>query len=209
MTPPPASALAADTGRVNQKRRTRKALLEAAARLAREGRTPTLEEVAEAALVSRATAYRYFQNVEDLLLEAALDVAVPNADDLFAGGGPADPLARVERVETALHEMMAVNEVQLRMMLIHSLERRLKGEADETLPARQNRRTPLLEAALAPLEDDLDPRARQRLIAALSMVVGIEAIVVLKDVLQLDAPQIRDVKRWAVQALVKAAMDGR
>lgn len=201
-------AVQADTGRVNQKRRTRKALLEAAARLAREGRTPTLEEVAEAALVSRATAYRYFQNVDDLLLEAALDVAVPGPADLFADGGPADPLARVERVEGALHEMMAANEVQLRMMLIHSLERRLKGEADDGLPARQNRRTPLLEAALDPLRDELTPAARQRLLGALSMVVGIEAIVALKDVLQLDEPQIRDVKRWAVKALVEAARKG-
>lgn len=205
---PPTSALPADSGRVNQKRRTRKALLEAAARLAREGRTPTLEEVAEAALVSRATAYRYFQSVEDLLLEASLDVAVPEPADLFAGGGPADPVARFERVEAALHEMMAANEVQLRMMLVHSLERRLKGAADDTLPARQNRRTPLLEAALAPVRDEFTPAARERLLAALSMIVGIEAIVALKDVLQLDGSQIRDVKRWAVKALVEAARKG-
>ena len=46
------------TGRPNQKRRTRKALLQAASRLMAQGRKPGLEEVAEEALVSRATAYR-------------------------------------------------------------------------------------------------------------------------------------------------------
>ncbi|MFN3628321.1 MAG: TetR family transcriptional regulator, partial [Parvibaculum sp.] len=46
--------------RANQKRRTRKDLLQAAARLLKEGRNPSLEEIAEEALVSRATAYRYF-----------------------------------------------------------------------------------------------------------------------------------------------------
>ena len=60
----------------NAKRRTRKALLEAAAQLVRGGVKPSLEEVAEAALVSRATAYRYFPSVEALLREAALDMAV-------------------------------------------------------------------------------------------------------------------------------------
>ncbi|MFC3070377.1 TetR/AcrR family transcriptional regulator [Phenylobacterium soli] len=202
---PPASALASETGRVNQKRRTRKTLLETAARLAREGRTPTLEEVAEAALVSRATAYRYFPSIEALMVEAALDVAVPEPDALFAGGGPADAVARFAHVEAALHEMMAANEVQLRMMLVHSLERRLRGEADDGLPARQNRRVPLLEAALEPVKDEFAPADRRRLIEALSLIVGIEAIVVLKDVLQLDEPQIREVKRWAVKALVEAA----
>ncbi len=64
-------------GRPNQKTRTRKDLLQAAARLMKQGRTPTLEEVAEEALVSRATAYRYFPSVEALMVEAAVDVAVP------------------------------------------------------------------------------------------------------------------------------------
>ena len=49
--------MADSTGsRANQLRRTRKDLLQAAARLARQGRTPTLEECAEEAMVSRATA---------------------------------------------------------------------------------------------------------------------------------------------------------
>ena len=51
-------------GRPNQKTRTRKDLLQAAARLMKQGGPPTLEEVAEEALVSRATAYRYFPSVE-------------------------------------------------------------------------------------------------------------------------------------------------
>src|SRR5690606_29203736 len=62
--------------RANQRLRTRKDLLRAAARLLAAGRTPTLEEVAAEALVSRATAYRYFPGIEALLLEAALDVAI-------------------------------------------------------------------------------------------------------------------------------------
>lgn len=65
----------ADTaGRPSQRRRTGEDLLEAASRLMRQGRKPSLEEVAEAALVSRATEYRYFPSIDALLLEATLDV---------------------------------------------------------------------------------------------------------------------------------------
>ena len=70
-------------GRPNQRRRTRKDLLQAASRLMKQGHQPSLEEIAEEALVSRATAYRYFPSVEALLLEASFDVAIPEAGDLF------------------------------------------------------------------------------------------------------------------------------
>src|SRR3546814_4156388 len=108
---------------------------------------PSLEEIAEAALVSRATAYRYFPGVEALLLEASLYVAVPEADDLFRDGSSDDPIARLERVDTALHDMILANEAPLRMMLAHSLESDMRDEEDGAFPARQNRRTPLIEAA--------------------------------------------------------------
>ena len=47
------------SGRVNQKTRTRNAIVQAAAELSRTGREVTMPEVAKAALVSEATAYRY------------------------------------------------------------------------------------------------------------------------------------------------------
>ncbi|MGH8051487.1 MAG: TetR/AcrR family transcriptional regulator, partial [Arenimonas sp.] len=105
------------TGRPNQKQRTRKDLLQAAARLLKQGQRPSLEEIAEAAMVSRATAYRHFPNVEALLIEAPLDVAAPDAEQLFVAGSSIDPVIRMQRVDTALHDMMEANEKSLRMML--------------------------------------------------------------------------------------------
>ena len=88
---------AGSIGRPNQRQRTRKDLLVAASNLMKQGRKPTLDEVAEAALVSRATAYRYFPRVEALLLEASLDVATPGPEALFANDESTDPVARAER----------------------------------------------------------------------------------------------------------------
>lgn len=199
------TAKAAKVERPNQKARTRKDLLQAAARLMAQGHKPDLEEIAEAALVSRATAYRYFPGVEALLLEASLDVAVPQPEQLFAGDGPDDPVARLEQVDTALHDMILAHEPALRAMLVHSLQRNVTGDADGELPARQNRRTPLIEAALKPARAQFRPTALDTLTKALALVIGTEAVVVAKDVLRLDDADARKVKRWAIRALVEQA----
>lgn len=195
----------ADTGRPNQRSRTRKDLLAAAARLLKQGRRPTLEEVAEEALVSRATAYRYFPNVDALLVEAPLDGATPNPDELFGDGASDDAVERLEQVNAALDDMIAANEQALRLMLAHSLQRGTNGKAAEGFPARQNRRSALIDAALAPARDEFEEDTARLLANALALVIGTESMVVLKDVLALDAAEAADVKRWAIRALVDAA----
>lgn len=196
---------AKSTGRANQRRRTRKDLLEAAARLLKEGRTPTLEEVAEAALVSRATAYRYFPSIEALLREAALDVQTPDAKTLFADEASTDPVVRLEKVDAMLDETLQANEPAFRIMLAHAMERVVRGEAGDGAPVRQNRRTPLIEAALEPARGELDPKAAKLLAEALAILIGTESMVVTKDVLQLSDAEARKVRRWAIRALVAAA----
>lgn len=192
-------------GRPNQKSRTRKDLLQAAARLMRQGRQPSLEDIAEEALVSRATAYRYFPNVEALLVEASLDIVFPEADGLFDDLPADDPVARLIRVDTALDEMILANEPSLRMMLAHALTRGLRSEEDTDLPARQNRRTPLIEAALKPARQQFKPAALDALIKILALIIGTESRVVFKDVLQTDEREAQKVKRWAIRAVVEAA----
>lgn len=190
-------------GRSNQKRRTRRALLDAASQLMRQGHTPSLEEIAEEALVSRATAYRYFPSAEALLVEASLDLAMPDAEELFRGV-PSDLAARVKRLDAAVDAMIRANEPALRAMLINALQLSLAADARD-LPARQNRRSPLIEAALEPARDVIEPESFDRLGKALALVVGTEARVVCKDVLQLSEAETRALKSWMIGALVAAA----
>lgn len=194
---------AAATGRPNQKIRTRKQLLRTASELMAAGRTPTLEEIAEAALVSRATAYRYFPNVEALLVEAGLDIAMPDPDTLF-GADPDDALGRVQRVDAAMDDMIAANEKALRLMMVHALQRSLHDEHADP-PLRQNRRTTLIDAALAPARRDFKAGEFALLRRALALVIGTESMLVFKDVLGVDKAEARRVKRWAIKALVDAA----
>ncbi len=195
----------AEEGRVNQKRRTRKELLQAAARLLKQGRKPSLEEVAAEALVSRATAYRYFPSVEALHREAAIDLAVPTPEVLFAGVASTDPLERLELVDSALHDMTLAAEVPLRLMLAQVLEHSASPTADPGVPLRQNRRAPLLEAALAPASEQFTPAMHKTLVNALSLIVGVDGVLVVKDVLRLGDAEARAMKRWAIRALVEAA----
>src|SRR5256886_13080724 len=76
-------------GRCRRRGRTRSAIVNAAAELLRSGRaTPGVNEIAEAADVSRRTVYQYFPTVEQLLLDptlgllsqAAVDSAIRHAD---------------------------------------------------------------------------------------------------------------------------------
>jgi AcrR family transcriptional regulator len=191
--------------RPNQKHRTRKDLLQAAARLMKQNHKPSLEEIAAEALVSRATAYRYFPNIQSLLVEASLDVAFPEATDVFQGAAKHDPVSRLEQVDDALDDIIRNNEAALRTMLAYSLGYASDTTASNNLPARQNRRTPLIDEALRPAREQFKPATLKLLTSALAIMLGTESMVVCKDVLQLDDAQARKVKRWAIRALVDSA----
>jgi AcrR family transcriptional regulator len=195
----------AASGRPNQKARTRKHLLEATARLVRQGGNPSLEEIAAEALVSRATAYRYFPTLEALIVEAGLDINMPEPSALFEGDQTVDPIARLLRADTALHEGILANEAALRRMLAHSLQHPRTMTSPDEPPVRQNRRTPLIDAALFPARKEFNPAALAMLRRSLAFVIGTEALLVCKDVLRLGDEETLRVKRWAIRALVGAA----
>src|SRR4028119_681710 len=95
----------------NVRRRTRRAMIEAATRLVREGASPSITEVADAAGVSRATAYRYFPTQESLLAE----VLVPDLETALAAEALPDDLEnRFGAAFTTLWSSDVANEVGLR-----------------------------------------------------------------------------------------------
>lgn len=191
-------------GRENQRLRTRRELLRAAARLVAQGGKPSLDEVAAAALVSRATAYRHFPNIDALLLEASLEIATPDEADVLGPDAPSDITLRVLRVDAAFHDMVTADEVLMRTFLAHAL---VQGGGAEDAPVRQNRRSPLIRQALEPARGELSARERKMLERALALIIGGEAILICKDVLQLDDTETREVKRWAIRTLVAGALE--
>jgi AcrR family transcriptional regulator len=195
--------------RANQKGRTRKALVDAAAALFRQGREPTVPEAADAAKVSRATAYRYFPTQDALLIEVAgLGPAVVPVDAMLAQLRIADPEARLIRLLDTLNSIVFEEELPmrtaLRVYLDTWLEARRKGNPVPVV--REGRRMHWLEIAPEPIRKTL-PKARwRRLQAALALTLSIDAMVVMKDVCRLDDDDALDVLRWAARALLRAGL---
>jgi AcrR family transcriptional regulator len=197
-----------NTGRVNQKHRTRNALMEAAARLMREGKVPTIEEVADAAQVSRATAYRYFPTQEHILAGTAVLTANLDGDArLEAGMTSDDPALRLDHVVQTFHARFSGNELAYRTLLSLMLNRPNPDSDNPDQPyMRASRQVYWLQQALAPLEIQIDSERLERLIAALVAATGLEAYTALRDVSLLDAPQAREIMRWMAQALLRATL---
>jgi AcrR family transcriptional regulator len=196
-------------GRVNQKRRTRHAIVEAARALIEEGTTPTVAQAAEAATVSRTTAYRYFPTQESLLLEVSVNLDVADIEDLVAR--PPDGLEHTVRVIRALNQHVLDEEVRYRMANRLYLDLWLSAvSAGEEAPVvREGRRRRWLTASLDGLLADLPPGTAERLVAALGLLAGAEAVIVLREVAELSGDDALDVTEWAARALIEATVRGR
>jgi len=194
-------------GRMNQKQRTRAALKAATAELMREGRTPTVAQVAEAALISKSTAYRYFPSQETLLAEVLLDVAIaPDLEAVYAAAEtPGSAAVRLDAVVRADHALVVKHDTAFRTAMRALLAPRADDPSE--IPRRPGNRLRYLAEALAPLQDRLGAERLQRLVMALAMCVGPESILVMEDICGLTPTAAEAVKRWAAAALLQAALD--
>lgn len=166
--------------------------MDAAVNLLRDGRPPSMPEAAERALVSVATAYRYFRTAEDLWEDAAVYSATVIVDsdeledEIKAAGENVE--ARLEVVIRKLGWGFIDHAVTARQVLKASLDRWLAAEDDDKLPtpARPGQRNKWNALALEPLRDQLEDYQVDALVEALGFVVGAEAVTTLLDVLHLS-----------------------
>lgn len=196
--------------RSRQKRRTRRAILEAAVDLMRQGETPTANRVAEVAEVSRRTVYLYFPTQEQLLTEAALlgvRVEVERAVELADSD---DAETRLDTLVAASLRSCIESEVLLRTMIRLTIEHRLdeaRGGPPREAPLRGGWRIERIEEALEPVRERLGEERFARLVSALALVIGIEALLVLRDIRGLDQAAMEEVSRWAARALLRASLE--
>ncbi|MGC4104812.1 MAG: TetR/AcrR family transcriptional regulator [Thermomicrobiales bacterium] len=196
------------SGRTNQKRRTRQALIQKATELVREGKCPTVAEVAEAALISKSTAYRYFASQDALLEEVRLDEILRSDLDRIAAvavrpGAPEERLAAVVEADLA---MQLFHEDIVRDRVAAWIVCNRPGSHSEGVTRRPGNRLNTVAAALQDVRTDLGEDAFQRLVMAIAMCMGIESVVVLKDICGLDEDALCQVKVWAANALLQAAL---
>ena len=191
--------------RASQRQRTRHDLLQAASRLMSQGQLPKLAEVAKEAMVSRATAYRYFSSDEALMGEAALVDRTPTAGQLFTGDTSVDPEERLLKANAFMHDFVWENQTQLRFIVARLLDQAAQSNGSGEMP-RGNRRTNFIQTALAPARDRFDAATYRKLCAAVALVIGTESMIVFRDVLQIEEAEARKVESWMVSILTRAAL---
>jgi AcrR family transcriptional regulator len=187
--------------RVNQKRRTRTELLRAAREIIEKGGHPSVAEVADLAGISRATAYRYFSTPDEIIREAVLDgvadvIKIAPAQE---NAGAAAVEGRLDKLVTDVFQMVLGNESVFRALLGSSA-------VGENQVRRGGRRIDWLKQAMAPLESEMPAKEFKRLVNALSLVMGIESVVVMRDICELEPKEAEKTLRWAAKTLLSGAL---
>jgi AcrR family transcriptional regulator len=188
------------TGRRQQKARTRQALVAATRRLLADGVTPTVEEAAAAAEISRTTAYRYFPTQRSLLLAAHPEI---QHRSLLPDDPPPDPADRLDLLMREFTRTTVEWEPQLRTSLRLSLE----PDAEQPL-LRQGRAIGWIEDALTPLRDTHPDLDIHRLAVAIRSATGIETLIWLTDIAGLTRAEATRLMTWSARAMLHAALAG-
>jgi AcrR family transcriptional regulator len=182
-------------GRVNQKARTRTAIVEACRQLVASGQPVTMPEVARLALVSEPTAYRYFPDLYSLLT-TALDGMWPTpAVALAPVADSASPVERIAFAAEYLARHVLKYQGAIRLMIAATIGR------PDLARARPGIRLALIDYALDPLTDvwkDTGAAVRTRLKQDLSVVISAESVFTLVDLSRLSPDD-------AVASIVRSA----
>jgi len=176
--------------------------------LAEDGRLVTVAEVAAAAGVSRATAYRYFAS-HSQLISAIVGESLGPVRRLESR--KTDGRERLQELFTKTFPRFRQFEPHMRAALQLSLEHwalERSGRINEE-PYRRGHRVAILTRAAAPLKSRMRKSEFRRLLCALSLIFGIEPYVVLKDIWGSSDREVQAITRWVADALIDAALKGR
>src|SRR3984885_467249 len=195
--------MAESNGRTNQKARTRQAIVDACVELIRRRQPVTMPEVAKTAMVSEATAYRYFPDLASLLARAlAADWPTP-AEALAPVAASNDPLERVAFATRFLLHGVAERQAVVRSMISATIV-----QPEVSGRARPGIRFGLIEYALAPFIDVFEadnPELLAQLRLDLALVVSAEALFCLTDLCGLSVGDAIDSAEKTARTLTSAA----
>ena len=176
--------------------RTYRLLLAQAMKLAADGRLVTVAEVASAAGVSRATAYRYFPS-RSQLISAMIGESLGPVRRFESR--KVDGRERLQELFTKTFPRFREFEPHMRAALERS------GRIEEE-PYRRGHRVAILKRVAAPLKSKMADSEFRRLLCGLSMIFGIEPYVVLKDIWGCSDREVQATARWMADALIDAAL---
>jgi AcrR family transcriptional regulator len=196
----------AETGRFRQRQRTRANIVAATVELLKSGVSPSMADIAAATGVARRTLYLHFPTLEHLLIDAqlgllsqaAVDSAIATADT--GGDAEARVIAMIDAIGSIANETLPLGRSLIRLTVESG------GTHEPGVPLRGYRRIAWIEKAVGPLRERLGQHPFERLVSALAIVIGWEALIVLHDVRGLSIERQLETTRWAARALIRAAL---
>jgi hypothetical protein len=169
-----------------------------------------MPEAAERALVSLATAYRYFRTAEELWADAAIfgirNIIDPDEVAAAIEACGDDVEARVVRMAEMQQGALLERQFFARQSAKTSLDRWFaqQGTEDADRATRPAERMRWIELALEPLRSTLHDREVDSIAEALGLIIGAEAVVSALDALHLSADAAKEravvTARWIVRA---------
>src|SRR5580658_4950899 len=198
-----AVAVAESRGRSNQKARTRRAIVEACVELIRQRKSVTMPEVARAAMVSEATAYRYFPDLASLLAKALAEDWPTPTEALAPVAASNDPVERVAFATRFLLHGVSERQAVVRAMISATI-----AQSDLSGRARPGIRFGLIECALAPFVDAFEaanPDLLAQLRLDLAVIMSAEALFSLTDLCGLSIDDAIDSAAKTASTVTAAA----
>ncbi|MEP3836010.1 MAG: TetR/AcrR family transcriptional regulator [Algibacter sp.] len=183
------------TGRVKQKLETRGKILNSAKQLAKEGIAFTLEDVASKSGISRATIYRYYSNVEILSYEVGIDLGTKSSEDIMEEFKDNSLKEMIFGIQNYYNDHALKHENAFRKFLSANL----MSVSEKKRGARRNK---TLQLALK--QAKMSKKEKDKLVNLLTILMGIEPLIVSKDVSGLNNEEFKELLRWGMELILRS-----
>lgn len=188
------------TGRKNQKLKTRDKILESTQSLMENSENLTLEDVAKKAGISRATIYRYYSKIEILVAEAVLDLNTKSTEEIIEDVRHLELDKAIFAIQDYYNNLTIDHEAGFRKYMSVVLN------AEQSKKMRGARRKKTLQKLFKEKAKHLSASERENLANLATVLMGIEAFVVTKDVCNLDNQQSKEVLNWGLKQVLQSVL---
>lgn len=183
-------------GRTNQKQETRSKILAGAHYFIEKGLDFNLEDVAKRSGISRATIYRYYSNSEVLATEAILDISTISPNELYEQIKEQPLESQILAIQDYFNSLTINHENAFRKYLSSAI-----------IPSspeikRGARRIKALELVLA--NTILPDKKQKELANLLTMFMGIEPMIIAKDVAGLNDEQANELLNNGIKIILNS-----
>lgn len=188
------------SGRKTQKLKTRDKILKSTQLLLGKHKDITLEDVAKNAEISRATIYRYYSSIDILTAEAILDLNTISPEELFEEVQNKELNEAILAIQEYYNQLTIDHEAGFRKYMSVVLN------ADQSDKMRGARRKKTLMMLLKKKAKNLKSKELENLANLSTVLMGIEAFVVTKDVCGLNNEQSKELLNWGLLLILEKVL---